>query len=566
MNIGIYLRLSMADGDLEEKNKKESNSIENQRLLLQEYILNHPELYGEVIEYVDDGYTGTNFERPAFQQMITDAKNDLIQVILAKDLSRLGRNYIEMGDYLDQIFPRLGVRVIAVGSGYDSNDHLGDVSGLDAAITNFINTMYSRDLSIRLKTSYKSYLKKGKPPSSILPYGYRKDNDNKGGWLVDTEHAEVVRLIFNMAAKGYELIEIADHLNENHYPLPGDRMEELYHHHPRTIVTDSEYLWDTHKVRSIIRNYNYTGAVVAHQTESSLYDFKKVHYIPREEWVIVENHHEALVDKELFDKAQAVIRSIASRDRKKSAVYTLKKKLRCGNCHLAFIFREGNKTFYCRHKAEAGKYSKCCRKSYSYSKTEKVVLQLLKRHLEDMKWLDAIARNAIEQIIPTYEEKKKDNSGRIAVLKAERVRQYEGYAGGLISKESYLSKKEELTTEIEKLEAEMREMDNQERKDHELLKEVEETSKKADYVMSSPILTQYIVDQFIKNVYVHNYDKIEIVYKTEDLINRTIQRNNEIMDALSFREGETEVSHHYDSKYIKILRENNLLEKHGGKK
>ena len=153
MNIGIYLRLSMADGDLEEKNKKESNSIENQRLLLQEYILNHPELYGEVIEYVDDGYTGTNFERPAFQQMITDAKNDLIQVILAKDLSRLGRNYIEMGDYLDQIFPRLGVRVIAVGSGYDSNDHLGDVSGLDAAITNFIKIILKKRKTTFFHTS-----------------------------------------------------------------------------------------------------------------------------------------------------------------------------------------------------------------------------------------------------------------------------------------------------------------------------------------------------------------------------------------------------------------------------
>ena len=121
MNVGIYLRLSMADGDLEEKDKKESNSIENQRLLLQNYIMENPDLYGDVIEYVDDGFTGTNFNRPAFQQMIIDAKNGLIQVILVKDLSRLGRNYIEMGDYLDQIFPRLGVRVIAVSSRYDSD-------------------------------------------------------------------------------------------------------------------------------------------------------------------------------------------------------------------------------------------------------------------------------------------------------------------------------------------------------------------------------------------------------------------------------------------------------------
>ena len=177
MNVAIYLRLSMADGDLVEKNKKESNSIENQRLLLQDFILHDPELYGEVIEYVDDGYTGTNFDRPAFQQMITDAKSGLIQVVLVKDLSRLGRNYIEIGDYLDQIFPRLGVRVIAVCSRYDSNDHLGDVSGTDTAITNFINAMYSRDLSMRFKSSYKTRLKTGNIHASILPYGYKKDPD-----------------------------------------------------------------------------------------------------------------------------------------------------------------------------------------------------------------------------------------------------------------------------------------------------------------------------------------------------------------------------------------------------
>ena len=196
MNVAIYLRLSMADGDLVEKNKKESNSIENQRLLLQEYIMRNPELYGDVIEYVDDGYSGTNFDRPAFQQLITDAQSGLIQVVLVKDLSRLGRNYIEMGDYLDQIFPRLGVRVIAVGSGYDSNEHLGDVSGMDTAITNFINAMYSRDLSVRLKSVYKTMVKKGNPPTSLLPYGYRKDPDDKRGWLIDDECADAVRKVF----------------------------------------------------------------------------------------------------------------------------------------------------------------------------------------------------------------------------------------------------------------------------------------------------------------------------------------------------------------------------------
>ena len=566
MNVAIYLRLSMADGDLVEKDKKESNSIENQRLLLQDYILRNPELYGDVIEYVDDGYSGTNFDRPAFKQLITDSMSGLIQVIIVKDLSRLGRNYIEMGDYLDQIFPRLGVRVIAVGSNYDSDKHTGDVSGVDTAITNFINAMYSRDLSIRLKSVYKALVKKGTPPTSLLPYGYRKSSDNKREWIIDTECAGVVQLIFEMATKGSRLIDIVNFLNENNIKLPGDRMEELYNFHPRTVVTDAEYLWDTAKVRSIIKNNCYTGAYVAHQTESDVYELRKTHNVPRSEWITIENHHVPLVDKNTYDRAQLIIRDVGSRDQKKDAIYTLKKKLRCGNCHLAFAYRDDNKTFHCSHKDQAGKYSNCCKRYYSYPKIEKTILVLMKKHLSDMKYLDMIAKNAVDAIAPSYTEKKKDNTSRIAILKAERVRQYEGYAGGLITKEIYLKKKIELTEEIELLEAELKDIGNHEKEDEQMLKEIEGTAQKAEYVVGSPVLTQYIVDQFIKNVYVYDRDRIEVVYKTEDLINRTFKRNNEIMDALALEHGETEVSHHYQSRYVKFLRENNLNEKNKGKK
>ena len=163
-------------------------------------------------------------------------------------------------------------------------------------------------------------------------------------------------------------------------------------------------------------------------------------------------------------------------------------------------------------------------------------------------------------------ETKKNNSDRIEILKAERVRQYEGYAEGLISKEAYLKEKERLTEEIDRLDAEMKEIASHEREDEQILRDIEKTSKKAEYVIGSPVLTQYISEQFIKNVYIHDRDRIEIVYKTEDLIGRTIARNNEIMDALSAKEGETEVSHHYQSQYVKLMRESNLIEKSGGKK
>ena len=139
--IAFYLRLSMADGDLGKDNKDESNSIENQRLLLQSYLDANDDMPNEAVEYVDDGYTGTNFKRPAFQQMIEDAKKGKVHTIIVKDLSRLGRDYIGVGDYLDQIFPVLGIRFIALNSNYDSNKYIGKTMGLDVAVSNLVNAL-----------------------------------------------------------------------------------------------------------------------------------------------------------------------------------------------------------------------------------------------------------------------------------------------------------------------------------------------------------------------------------------------------------------------------------------
>ena len=145
--IAIYLRLSLADVDLGADGKEESNSIENQRLMIRNYLKAHEELIGDVVEYKDDGYTGLNFDRPAFRQMIEDARNGIIGTIIVKDLSRFGRDYIGVGDYMEQILPSLGVRLIAINSRYDSKDHDSNGLSIEVSINNMINNMYSRDIS-----------------------------------------------------------------------------------------------------------------------------------------------------------------------------------------------------------------------------------------------------------------------------------------------------------------------------------------------------------------------------------------------------------------------------------
>lgn len=174
MNIAFYLRLSLSDGDLGKNNKDESNSIENQRLLLQSFVESMDELDGEVREYIDDGYSGTNFNRPAFQDMIEDAKKGKVDVLLVKDLSRLGRDYIGVGDYLEQIFPIMGVRVIAINSQYDSNNYVGKTMGLEMSISNLVNTLYSRDLSKKYKSCIQTKWKQGVSTGGRIPFGYKK--------------------------------------------------------------------------------------------------------------------------------------------------------------------------------------------------------------------------------------------------------------------------------------------------------------------------------------------------------------------------------------------------------
>ena len=260
-DLAFYLRLSLSDGDLGKDEKDESYSIENQRKLLQAFVEASDEFDGKIREYIDDGFTGTNFNRPGFQKMVEDAKKGLIRTILVKDLSRLGRDYIIVGDYLEKIFPILGVRVIAVNSQYDSNQYIGKTMGLEMSISNLVNTLYSRDMSKKIKSTIRTKWNAGVSTGGKVPLGYKKAEDKS--WILDEEAAIIVRKIFELALKSYSTSMIANELNELGYPTPGKlkifRGEKPYW---KQKVTDEEWLWDTRMVWGVLKNYAYTGALV----------------------------------------------------------------------------------------------------------------------------------------------------------------------------------------------------------------------------------------------------------------------------------------------------------------
>lgn len=198
---GLYLRLSIADGDLGKDNKDESNSIDNQRTLLVNFVQDRDDLSDEYIEYVDDGYSGTNFERPAFKRMIEDAKTGKIDTIIVKDFSRFGRDYIGVGDYLEQVLPILGIRFISLNNNYDSNDYLGKTMGMDMAIHNLVNNLYSKDISKKLKSALRVKWRNGQWTGGKPPFGYLR-NKETGEWLIDPVAGKYVRMVFDKAIEG----------------------------------------------------------------------------------------------------------------------------------------------------------------------------------------------------------------------------------------------------------------------------------------------------------------------------------------------------------------------------
>lgn len=214
--IAEYIRLSSEDNNVDWKLKAESISVTSQRKLISEFIAKQQEFMDvPVIEYVDDGYSGTNFNRPGFQRMMEDARAGRISVIVIKDFSRFGRDHLEVGNYLEKVLPLLGVRIISVNDGFDSDNCSGVTGGMSIALKNMLNAMYSKDLSKKVRSAMATHAMNGEYMPSRPKYGYIKDPEDKHHLIVDPEAAEIVRLVFTMAADGVKKPHIARYLNEH---------------------------------------------------------------------------------------------------------------------------------------------------------------------------------------------------------------------------------------------------------------------------------------------------------------------------------------------------------------
>lgn len=359
-NIGIYMRLSIADHD-----DFESESITNQRNIIKQFIYENLE-FDSYKEYVDDGYTGTNFDRPAFKRLIEDVNSGKINLVITKSLSRFGRNYIECGNFIEKIFLDKQVRYIAI---IDRVDTAKDLSSNDfMPIKAILNELYSRETSKNVRTSLRKKMYEGYYYSAFPLYGYKRHPTEKGRILINEETAPVVRKIFEMVSKGKTRREIANYLNDKKIKTPSQYNNMKY----------QKNSWDVRMVGVIVENENYTGMRRFGKYIKLSYKSKKSLFIPKKEREYVLNAHEAIISKELFDKCHNNNRYGKGKGTIDTSMLKLKTFLYCGRClsRLRYHPNRKNYNFSCSKHMMSNEICDMNR-TVCYTKIEKIVFDTI---------------------------------------------------------------------------------------------------------------------------------------------------------------------------------------------
>lgn len=302
----IYVRLSKEDGDVATAGKRESNSISNQKDLIKNFLKDKKDIV-VVSERVDDGYSGSNFERPAFQMMLEDIKKGIVDCVVVKDLSRFGREYIDAGKYIERLFPALGVRFIAVNDHYDSLEGKSQADEIVIPFKNLINDAYCRDISIKIRSHLEVKRKNGEYIGAFTPYGYQKDSDNKNKLVIDAYAAGIVKEIYRMKLSGMSQTAIANALNKQGVLSPMEYKHSLGIRIQDNFKTHEQAEWSAMSVKRILENEVYTGTLVQGKRTTPNHKVKKLMKKPETDWVRIEKNHEAIVSEREFALVQRLL-------------------------------------------------------------------------------------------------------------------------------------------------------------------------------------------------------------------------------------------------------------------
>ncbi len=461
-----YLRLSKDDNE-----KSESNSIANQRLLITDFVNRQPDIK-LVDEKVDDGYSGVTFDRPGFQAMMELVRSDKVNCIIVKDLSRFGRNFVEVGKYLQQIFPFLGVRFIAINDNYDSLKSDFQTSNLYVPIKNLFNDAYSHDVSLKMR-SFNDYKKRNAiPTGSFAVYGYRREKGSKK-LLVDDTAAGVVQSIFSAKLFGLSTRQIAQKLNGQHVPCPTEHKKSLglnYKAGRRKKVTLS---WHDETVRRILHNAVYTGRLELGKTYRPNYKVKRPFKTEEENWTCYENAHEAIISKSDYDTVQRVMGHDVRRKPNQSTEYMLFGILFCAECKQPMIRRNVYNRYkqqYVYYNCSSNRKDKkvCSPHNIRENAVLETLLPLIQQHIQAVIEIDKMLRYI--DTLPEQKGTAKTIDRQIKQLEDELEKNqrfkrlaFEKYTEKVIDQKTYIeytdiySKKcEEIEAALEKRREEMK--------------------------------------------------------------------------------------------------------------
>lgn len=441
----MYLRLSKEDGE-----KTESNSISNQREIIDSYARKNQITI--VKEYVDDGYSGANFDRPNFKEMIKAAYDRKFNTIIVKDLSRFGRDYIEAGKYIQRIFPENGIRFISVNDNYDSKSADINDTHLILPIKNFINDSYCRDISNKVKSSQKIKREKGDFISAFAPYGYKKSEKNKNKLVVDEQVANNIKNIFDMKLLGYSSKAIADELNRLGVLTPR-KYKESQGFKCNGFQNTKGGTWSAKTVNRIIENEVYIGNTLQGKSVTLSYKNKKQIEKEKEEWIRVENTHESIISKEVFTIANTMLKRDLNNSRGKDKIDIFIGMLFCKECGSSLIrrtvkYKEREEVFYICSKYN--KEKSCTRHSIKEETLIKAVSKIMKFYIE----FNENLYSKVQRI--DINKNLKDN--QIPILKREKAMTEELLSSlyldlkeDVISKEEYQLFRKNYTEKLTKL-------------------------------------------------------------------------------------------------------------------
>lgn len=520
-----YLRLSSEDGD-----KAESDSIRNQRSLIQDFVKKHSDI-SLVEEYVDDGYSGANFERPVFQRMMEDVRNHKINCIIVKDLSRLGRNYIETGRYLEKIFPVLGVRFIAVNEHYDSADTKNDTDQIIVPFKNLINDAYCRDISMKIRSQLDIKRKKGQFIGSYAGYGYFKDPNDKNHLVIDEYAAEIVRLIFHMKIEGFSADRIAMKLNEMGVLTPMEYKRSCGFNYNSGFRSGNEPKWGASSVLRILKNELYVGTMVQGKSRKINYKVKVSREIEPENWIKVEGTHEPIITREMFDCVQNLMKLDTRTSPEKESIYVFSGLLRCGDCGQNMVrrsVRKNGKQYFYYHCSTFKSGEGCSSHNISDVTLQKVVLNAIRNQIALIVKADAIIAQ-IENIpqqqfgIKVLDTQMKALGVEIQKYKDLKSNLYQDMIDGIITREEYRDIKQTFSQKIETAEESVREL---ERKKKRMLSNEMRTQKWVEefkQCQNIKTLDRKVAVMLLNRIVVYSSDRIEIHFNNEDEIKELVE-------------------------------------------